>query len=621
MTTTTPRAPGGPGFLPGRQGGGAAGTAPLPRAPRPGRSPRSDGHSDRRLRAALLAILFVLSLFAGRLVQTQGFDASALAAAALKQRLSQDTLPAHRGDITDVNGQVLATAVDRVNVTVDQTIVGQYTVKEHGKVVASGAAAAAAALATVLGLPVADVQASITGSKRFAYVTKDVSPLTYRQVAALNVPGVYPEAAPRRIYPAGAVGASIVGFISDGGKDIYGIEKAENNVLSGTPGHLVFERSQDNRQIPGGEDAATAPVPGSTVRLTIDRDIQWKAQTLLDAQVAATKAESGYVVVMNPKTGQLLALASSPTFDANHPGKANPSDTGNRALTDRFEPGSTSKVMTASAAIQEGVIKPEDHLTVDGQIHRGGATFHDSHAHGPEKLTFAGVLAKSSNIGTIMAGERVPPGTMYRYLRAFGLGQKTGVGLPESAGTLVPAKDWSNSQRYTVLFGQGLDTTALEVASVYATIANGGVRVPPRLIDSTIDPSGTVHKVPLGNGVRVVSARTAATVSAMLENVVGEEGTGKAAEIPGYRVAGKTGTAQAANGSHGYSGYTASFIGFAPADKPSVVVAVVIQRPQNGHFGGAVAAPVFQQVMTYALGKLAVPPTGTTAPPLALTWS
>jgi cell division protein FtsI (penicillin-binding protein 3) len=577
------------------------------------------GHSDRRLRAGLLVILFVLTLFAGRLFQIQGLDASALAAQAQSKRTVEHVLPAHRGDITDVHGQVLATTIERKNVTVDQTIVGEYERRAGDQSVPVGVAGAAEDLARELDLPVEDVRAAITGTKRFAYVAKDISPEVWRRVADLRVPGVYEEAAPRRVYPSAEIGASVVGFVGKDGVALAGIEKSHNKALSGTAGSQVYERSRDGRQIPNALTDVKQPVAGSSIRLTIDRDIQWKAQSLLTEQVAKTNAERGYIVVQNSKSGDLLALASAPTFDANRPNKAEESDLTNRALLDIFEPGSTSKIITASAAVEEGAVTPATKMLVDDEIRRGGRVFHDSHSHDAEKLTFAGVLAKSSNVGSIMAGEKVTPERMYGYMGAFGLGKRVNVGLPEEPGILADAKDWNASQRYTVLFGQGLAVNAVQATTVFSTIANGGVRPAPRLLDATVEPDGTMHKTTRTAGTRVVSAKTAAQVSLMLENVVGEDGTGQNAEVPGYRVAGKTGTSQAPDERCGcYRGYTASFIGYAPADEPAITVAVILQRPKNGYYGGTVAAPVFQQVMTYGLARLGVAPTGKKAEKLPL---
>jgi cell division protein FtsI (penicillin-binding protein 3) len=580
------------------------------------------GNPDRRLKVALLLALFVLSLFGGRLVQLQGLDASVLAAKALDQRSRKVVLTAHRGDILDAKGAVLATTVDRRTIVVDQTLVPLFRSRstddetpDSGK----GIQAAARALAPLLHLGVPEVEAKLTGTKRYEVVAKDVEPDVWRQVARLDIPGIAGEQTSRRVYPSGSVGASLVGFVGRDGTPLAGVERTRQSELAGVNGEMRFEQSADGRAIPTGLSSEVEPRPGKNVQLTIDRYLQWKTQETLSAAVRKTAAESGYAVALDPRSGDVLALASVPTFDANSPGDAPVADRENRALVDVFEPGSTSKVITAAAALEERAVTPASRFLVRDEIRRGGKTFHDSHSHEPEKLTFAGVLAQSSNVGTLLAGERVPPKDMYGYLRGFGLGSPTGIGLPESRGILAEVEDWNRSQRYTVLFGQGLSVTALQAAGVYATIANDGVRVAPRLVKAVGDGSGGMTPARASASTRVVSAGTAQQLRLMLESVVGDEGTAAAATIPGYRVAGKTGTAQAYDDKCGcYRGYTASFIGMAPADDPQVVVAVFLQKPKRGHYGGVVAAPVFQQVMTYALAARGIPPSGTKPPKVPL---
>ena len=354
------------------------------------------------------------------------------------------------------------------------------------------------------------------------------------------------------------------------------------------------------------------------MQLTIDSDLQWFAQNAIAQKVNETQALSGTVVVMNVKTGQLAAVASYPSFDPNNIAKAT-GNLNNNAFGEAFEPGSTAKVMTAAAALQEGVATPATPVAVPDRLPRADQSFRDSHEHGLENLTFAGVIAQSSDIGTMMVGEKVPPATLEKYFRSFGVGQPTGINFPgETPGIFAKSQNWSGSQRYTVMYGQGLSVNAIQAAGVFQTIANGGVRVPPTLVASTKSADGTVTQTPATTPVRVISTSTATTLSQMLEFVVSDNGTAVAATIPGYRVAGKTGTADRVGTNGRYSGYTASFIGFAPADKPQFVVAVILQNPLNGIYGGAVAAPVFKNVMTYALQEFGIPPTGTPPPVMKL---
>ena len=576
-------------------------------------------HPERRIRFLLLTGLFVLSLFGAQLFRLQALDASTMANAALKSRLSIVAVPALRGDITASNGDVLATSIERRNVTADQTAVPTYKKKVNGVSVTVGAAGAAADLAPILAKPEAELATTLTGTRRFVYVAKDISVSGWRKIQALGIPGIYSETTSKRSYPIASAAASLVGWVHADGSAGGGLELLLNKQLQGRPGESTYELSRDGRMITTGAQQITPAVPGQDVRLTMDSDLQWFAQNAIAQKVNQTQALSGTVVVMNVKTGQLAAVASYPTFDPNNIAKAN-GNLNNNAFGEAFEPGSTAKVMTAAAAIQEGVATPATPVVVPDRLARADQLFRDSHEHGVEDLTFAGVIAQSSNIGTMMVGEKVPPATLEKYFRAFGVGQPTGIGFPgETPGIFAKSQNWSGSQRYTVMYGQGLSVNAIQAAGVFQTIANGGVRVPPTLVASTTSADGTVTPTPPPAAVRVISESTATTLSQMLEFVVSDNGTAVAATIPGYRVAGKTGTADRVGVNGRYSGYTASFIGFAPADKPEFVVAVILQNPLNGIYGGAVAAPVFKDVMTYALQEFGIPPTGTPPPVMKLT--
>jgi cell division protein FtsI (penicillin-binding protein 3) len=564
----------------------------------------------------------VLTLFGGRLIQLQGLDGPAVASVALAKRTTTVVLPAHRGDIMDADGAILATTVDRPNLLVDQHLVRLYKKLAGGRTVVAGIPGAAQDLAPVLSLPLDVVTRRLTGLSRGAVLAQGVTPEVARDVLRLPIPGIALQPASRRIYPGGTTAANVLGFVSaTEGTALDGMELARDAELSGRPGSLRYEHAADaaRTRIPTGVTEEVEPQPGRTIQLTIDRDLQWRAQQLLEAQVKATGADSGDVVIMEPKTGKVLTLATAPTFDPNAYGSARDADRGDRPLLDVFEPGSTAKVITMAAALEERAATPATQLIVPPVLRVGGATFHDAETHGTEKLTVAGVLAQSSNIGTILTGQKVPAATLYDYLHRFGLGSRTGAGLSESPGLLVPYQKWTDSQRYTVMFGQGMSMTALQAASVFSTIANDGVRLQPQLVGGAWDADGVFHPESAPGGVRVVSTDTARQLRLMMENVVGENGTAAKAEVPGYRVAGKTGTAQAVVGGV-YNGYTASFIGMAPADDPALVIAVILQRPARGHFGGEVAAPVFQQLMTYALAERKIPPTLTKAPEIPLQW-
>ncbi len=537
-----------------------------------------------------------------------------MASAALKSRLSVVAVPGLRGDITDSAGVVLATSIERRDVNANQLAVPAY--KKDGQVV--GVAGAAADLAPLLGKSVAQLTKTLTGSRPFVYVAKGITPMSWRKVQALGIPGILSEPTSTRSYPASSAAASLVGWVGADGSGGGGLELLLNKALEGKPGESTYEQSRNGRIIPTGEQQVTPAVPGRDVRLTIDNDLQWFAQNAIAQKVTQTQALSGDVVVIRVKTGELAAVASYPSFDPSNIAKAKGS-LSNKAFGEAFEPGSIAKVMTAAAALQEGVATPATPVVVPNRLPRGGQSFRDSHEHGVEKLTFAGVIAQSSNIGTMLVGEKVPPATLEKYFRKFGVGQKSGIEFPgETAGIFAKSKDWSGSQRYTVMYGQGLAVNAIQAASVFQTIANGGVRMPPTLLAGTENANGTFEPTPPTKPVRVISAPVASTLSQMLEFVVGDGGTAKQAEIPGYRVAGKTGTADRVGDNGRYSGKTASFIGFAPADKPEFVVAVILQNPIRGYFGGVTAGPVFKDVMTYALQEFKILPTGTRPPVMKL---
>lgn len=566
-------------------------------------------HHGPRLRIGFGVLVVVLVLLAGRLVQLQGLDGASYAARAEQQRRQSRTLPADRGAIVDRNGVPLAMSVDTRTIFVDPHDAQDDAIRT------------AEAVAPLLGMTETDVLDRIARPGRYVVLKRDVAPSTARAILAKRLAGVGAEPDTRRVYPAGDLAANLLGIQPNGEpRSGAGLEMAKDSVLAGTPGRLVAELGAGGREIPAGEHAERAPVPGSSVQLTIDRDLQWAAQSALAAQVKAVRADSGTAIVMDPRTGELLAMATAPTFDPNRPAAGVP--VSNPAVGDVYEPGSVNKVITVAGALQERAVTPTTPFTVPDKLRAVGHTFHDAETHKTERLTVTGILAKSSNVGTIKVSQRMTRGTFYRYLRGFGFGQRSGVGFPgESRGILPPPSTWSASQRYTLAFGQGVSVTALQVASVYATIANGGVRVAPTLVRATIGPDGTPKRAAAPAARRVVSAAVAKQVRDMLEAATTDEGTAPKARIAGYRVAGKTGTAQRPNprcGCYAGGGYTASFVGFAPADKPQLLVEVVLQNPRKGHYGGTVSAPVFHQIMSFALKSLRIPPTGTAPPDASL---
>jgi len=563
---------------------------PSPRtAPRTASAPLRLGNPRRRAGLLLVTALVVFTIFAGRLLELQAFRGDALAAAAVDQRTTTVKVLADRGDILDARGVPLATTVESRHVTVDQTLVADPS-------------ATAQSIAGILGIAAGPLVERLTGDRRFAYVVKDISPEQWRAIDELGLTGIYSERTLKRIYPSGDVAANVIGFVGAEGAGLAGVEYALDDQLSGTDGWRTFERAS-GVAIPGSATVVEDPVPGSPVQLTIDRDIQYVAQRALANEVMATGAESGSIVVMDPRTGDILALAAVPTFDPADPGAADAANRGNRAITDVFEPGSTAKVMTVAAVIEEGGADANTMFDIPPTLDRGGKTFHDATEHGGYEWDLATILSQSSNIGTILAAETVPEETVLSYFERFGIGSPADIGLPgESPGYLPPMSEWSATTFPTLVFGQGFSVNAVQMADVFATIANDGVRVPARIMVDPADPNP--------EGERVVSERTARTIREMLERVVAVGGTAPMAGIPGYRVGGKTGTAQVIDPECGcYDGDTiGSFIGMAPIEAPELVIAVTIVKPKVTQMGGELAGPVFREVMTYALQAQRVAP-------------
>lgn len=599
-----------PSALPPRPSFPSLRTRPPARRP-PARSALHLGDPRRRLRAAVVLFAVLLLVLAGRLVQLQGVQSTAYAKSAELQRLRVVALPAARGEVTDRHGAVLARDVDARDVYADPTLVAD-------------PARVAAQLAPLLRRPASALRPLLSGRGRFVYLARGADLKVGREVSRRALPGVGVLPVSRRDYPSKGVAAGVVGFTSRDDKDRIagrgGVELAYDALLRGRDGSLRIEEDPAGRPIPSGLRREAIPISGSDVQLTLDRDIQWMAQTAITAAVRTTKARGGTIIVMDPRTGDLLAMANAPTFDPNAVGRANPATLGNPATTNVYEPGSVNKVITMAAALDAGLVTPDTPIIVPPTLPAGGFRIHDAEGHGVEHLTVAGVLAKSSNIGTVLVSRKLGPQKLEEALRRFGLGRPSGLDFPgESIGLLPPSSTWSDSQAATIPFGQGMSATALQMASVYATVANGGVHVPPRLVRATVEPSGGARPSPPGRATRVIGPQTATSVTNILEAVTTRRGTAPAAAIPGYRVAGKTGTAYRIDPTCGcYRGYVPSFVDFAPADDLRVVVEVVLDDPQAGHFGGQVAAPVFRQVMSFALQTLRVPPTGTRPPPLNL---
>ena len=573
-----------------------------------------------RIRFLIFLVAVVMFFFGLRLVQVQAVQASDYRLRAVSEMENTRSLPAPRGEITDVNGVAFARSVAATSIVVDQTQI-------------TNPSRVANFVAPILKLPVAEVEASISGKRKWSMVYQNAKPAMWQKLnSALStfnarypvmsperIIGFFPERAYVREYPSGSLIASLIGFVNREGKGAMGIESSMNSSIAGIDGKYSYANGY-GAEIPGSQSEIIPAQAGTSVRLTIDRDIQWVASKAISQVVESSRAISGTVIVMDPKTGEILAHATAPTFDLNNTSKLSLTAMRNPSVQDVYEPGSTGKVMTVAAALEEKKITPHSVFTVPYTLKRSTKLFRDHEKHPIQRLTSSGILAVSSNTGAIQIGELLSHETLYNYLSKFGVGTKTGSGLPgESNGILPKVADWSGTTAPTVAFGQGYSLTAMQATSIFATIANNGLRVSPTVIAGTSDSSGNFTRLPNRTSQRVISAETAQAMRIMMESVVSASGTAPTAAITGYRVAGKTGTAMRIDDSCGcYRGYTASFIGFAPADKPAYVINVTIQGPKGVYYGGALGGPVFKKVMSFVLQSRHIAPTGTTVVPVAL---
>ena len=601
-----------------------------------GRRPRRTGRRgspQTRLRAGFVVIAMVLSFFGARLVQLQAIDPNSYAAMALADSTDQVVLPATRGAILDRDGEALADSVDGEMIIADPAFSAPY------------AADLATLLSERLGVDYfRTLRALKAKDSRFEYVARRVPATKADEViaAARALCPQEPDDArlacaqalstqrdPARDYPGKDVAANLVGFLGTpdpvkGAQPLAGLELTFNRLLSGTDGSANYQQSGGNR-IPLGESTVVEPVDGQDLQTTLDSDLTWYVQRVLRQTVEDAGGDSGAAVVLDSKTGQLLALADYPTYDATKPLEAEKSDLISRAMSDVYEPGSVEKVLTMAALIEAGKVTPRTKLTVPGSLARQDRVIGDWFDHGTINLTLTGVLAKSSNIGTVLAADKITPPALVRYLKAFGLGLKTDIGVAGETAGIVPQGAMLTSQtKDRMAFGQSLSVNAVQMAAAINTIANGGVRIDPSLIvgTATTDDGLTVGTDTVTEH-RVVSQQTATDVMKMMEKVVDpEDGVAPSAQIPGYRVAGKTGTAQRVGEECGcYDGtFTVSFAGFAPADDPAFTVYVVVQNPRNGGGGGSVGGPAFAKIMGYALRRYAVPPTGKKPSDLPVEW-
>ncbi|MEY3148775.1 MAG: hypothetical protein RL029_49 [Actinomycetota bacterium] len=569
---------------------------------------------ERRIRYIVAISLVLLIVFAVRLIDVQAVRAAGFANRADMELAKRSLIMAPRGAITDVNGVEFARSVIAYRVLADQAII------DYPKRLAELAA-------PILDMDASKLESQLTGTRRYVVIAQSVKPAVWRELEAAveryntevsqekngfakRLAGFFAERIYVREYPEAELGAAVIGFINQAGNGAAGLEYSMNSTLAGINGEYTYANA-GGTIIPGTQKITSEAVKGNTVRLTIDRDVQWVAQEAIRTAVKNSKALSGTVIVMDPKTGHILAHATYPSFTPGNTKGIDPYRWKNPSVQEVYEPGSTGKVITVASAIEEGKVGPETVLTVPDKLKRSNKVFSDHDPHRVMKWTVAGALAVSSNTASIKIGEMLSNDKLHSYLKKFGVGEKPGSGLPgEESGKLLDVKDWSGTTAPTVAFGQGYSVTAMQATSVFATLANDGVRVTPTVVKGISDAAGRYTPAGKQKSVRVVSAETAKKMRLMMESVVSASGTAPSAAIPGYRVAGKTGTAQRVDDSCGcYRGYTASFIGFAPADKPEFVVSVTIQDPKGLHWGGYLGGPVFNKVMSFVLKDQHIPPT------------
>ena len=571
---------------------------------------------------------FALSLIAGRLVQLQGLEGAAFSRQAANYKLHLIQIPAERGSITTADGTILAMTVQEDMVIADPPQIAGKTPR--------ATMAVRQRLAALLAGPLHMTTAAILGklyhpsSTHYVVLAQGVSAMAGTRIQAMltahDLAGVDLQPIYVRSYPGKDLAAGLVGFTTtNAASDLVGqagIEQSFNSLLAGRDGQEQVETGISGQPIPFAAQKVRPLVPGGDVRLTILASLQWEAQQACAERVRVTHADSCTIVVEQPSTGRILAMAQYPTFQPSH--VTDLASTVDLPVSGIFPPGSTAKVITAAAALEKGET-PATAYTVPEQITVGGFSFHDAESHPAERLTLAGIVAHSSNVGMVQVAQHVSPQVQYGYYRKFGVGVPTGLPLPNtSQGQLPPPSKWWGNERYTLAFGQGVAATAVQMAGVYATIANHGVRVSPSIVAGTTGPGGKYTPVPPPHRQRVIQPSTAAELVGILQQVPYLDATiayQPWGEIPGYSVASKTGTAQVWDQkAQCLCQYGSSYIGMAPASDPKLVVAVNIQNPKGAdYYGNYVAGPAFYQVMKFALASLKIAPDHGKRPHVPLT--
>lgn len=604
-----------------------------------GMTTRATRSQRRRTVVALAVVLVVLGAFVIRLVDIQVVNARGHMDDA-RSMATGTSIQLHgtRGDIVDMTGRVLATSTMLYDVQIDPQLAGDGIKKrdsagdvvedDAGEPVMIGWPALAARIAAVTGQDAGDVQAIVDDAlaadpgSRFAYVARYVPTSVYRALAELELPFLSFEPHPARTYPDGAVAGNLIGFTGADGQPLEGLEALQNSCLEGSGGSLSYQRGADGVIIPGTEIEDPAR-NGGTVQLTIDSDLQWYMQQLAEEETANVDAAWGGILVVETETGKIRAAAETASVDPNDVGASEPEDRASRLLRYAYEPGSTFKPVTAATAIEAGGATPTTTVrTPDRMEFPNGAVVNDSESHDVQNLTLTGGLVTSSNVAMSQFGDMVPAQTRQEYLEKFGVGSPDGLewsGAPET-GFSSSADQWGAQTYYATTFGQAFTVTVPQVASVYQTIANDGLRMPLSLVESCTEPDGTVERPALADPTQVIEKSTAEQVGLMLENVFAQGTLADDVAIPGYRMAGKTGTAQVSDGEGGYKPglYFTTLVGYAPAEDPKYVVVAVFDEPKNVTMSSA-NRTMFTKAMTQVLTHYRVKPSDSETPLLPVT--
>ncbi len=578
--------------------------------------------SKRRLTLTIVVVLLITGYFVIKLIDIQVVQASELNQLSLNKRALEVTTYGHRGSIVDTNGLVLASSVERYNITASPRLVKPFIRNEAGKKVTVSVTDALAELAEATGKDPAKLLKAVSAdpASDFAYLSKGADLRVLTAVRALRIPWVWDETQPGRTYPNGAVAGNLLGFIGTDGPQA-GLELTESSCLNATNGTYVYERGSDGVRIPGSTVTTKEARDGATLKLTIDRGLQWYVQQVLATRSRELGAKWATAVVVRVKDGHLMAVADYPSVDPNNVDGSSVNALGSLAFSTPYEPGSTMKALTVASLLDRGLISPGTQLTVPGRIQLADENYiQDAWSHSDIRYTATGILVHSSNTGISIMSDLMRPKDSREYMLKFGLGSETAVGFNgESAGSVPQTRNWDQVTNYAIHFGQGLSLTSVQVAGIYQTLGNAGLRVPLTLVEGCEHADGSITDIPSEAGVQAVSESAAATTVQMLENVVSTGPISSLLQIPGYRIAAKTGTAEVSeNGRYGGQRII-SVAGIVPAEAPEYAVVVTFGKPDTMKTSAA-AAPTFKKIVTHVIKTFRITPSTRSAPNIPLVW-